>query len=59
MFLYYPFGFYLAKIWINKEIYNDTFKAPYKVGDTFSIVLGVYYGMLAIGTLTSNISIVI
>ena len=59
MFLYYPYGFYLVKIWINKEIYNDSFKAPYNVGDAFSIVEGVFYGMLAIGSLTSNLSIVI
>ena len=43
------YGFYLAKIWVNKDIYNDIFNKPYTVGDCFSAVMGVFFGMNAVG----------
>lgn len=59
LFSTYSYAFFMGSIWIEKEIYNNTFKRPYKSGDILSCFFGVIFGMFSIGMALPSVKAVI
>jgi len=55
----YSFAFYMGSVWIEKDIYNNTYQRPYKAGEILSCFFGVIFGMFSLGIATPNIKAVI
>jgi len=55
----YAYAFYLGSVWIEHDIYNHTYKRPYRAGEIMSCFFGVVFGMFSLGTATPNIKAVI
>lgn len=59
IFATYAYAFYMGSIWIEKDIYNNTYKRGYTAGEILSCFFGVVFGMFSMGMATPNIKAVI
>jgi hypothetical protein len=55
----YSYSFYMGSVWIEKKIYNDTYRRPYQAGEILSCFFGVVFGLMAIGQTAPNLKAVI
>ena len=55
IFFGYSYAFLLGAIWVDNEIWNDTFDRPYNAGDIISIFFGIFFGMMALAHVAPSI----
>lgn len=53
LFAFYSYGFYVGSWLITKQIYNENAGATYISGDILSCLIGIIFGVMSIGQITT------